>query len=45
MLIDPRDNDVLDKDKYHAVILTVGELSILRRWLNEVSYVQEFKGA
>ena len=44
-LIDPRDLDILDRDRYHAVVLGIDELTILKRWINEVLYIQKFKGA
>ena len=35
ILSDPRDLDLLDKDRHHAVILSRAELSVFRRWLSE----------
>jgi len=40
-LIDPRDLDMLDRDRYHAVILEQGELSMLRRWLSEKTLIDK----
>jgi len=39
-LFDPRDLDLLDKDRIHAVILNQAEMSILVRRLNEMLFVQ-----
>lgn len=43
-LIDPRDLDLLDKDRHHAVLLNLGQMSILSRWLNDLLFINNVKG-
>jgi len=39
-LTDPRDLDMLDKDRHHAVILNKAELSSFRRWLADKFFIE-----